>query len=109
LDHLAIVGRLELEAAFGPGEEPIDRLLRPHREVLVERGVVDLALAEVDLADAVVRADGEDAALLRRREELEQIGERDLLDRAGHRAAGGARLAARRGGLETGAGLGLAR
>src|SRR5690606_1786925 len=51
------------------------------------RRVVDEALPHVDLADVVaLRADDEDAALLRRREELEQVGQRYLFDAAAHRA-----------------------
>jgi hypothetical protein len=34
-----------------PGQHPVDRLLRHQREVVVDRGEVDLALAQVDLAD----------------------------------------------------------
>ena len=56
---------------------------------LIEREVDD-ALAQVDLADVVVGADDEHAALLRRAEELEQVGQRDLLDRSRSSCASGA-------------------
>src|SRR5690606_31394499 len=95
------------ERARLPGEHAVDRLLRANREVLVDRREVDLSLAQEDLADADAVVDREHPRLAARRQELEQIGQRNLLDHARHRTAL-RRLALLRTGLETAARLGLA-
>ena len=53
---------------------------------IVDRRVVDDALPQEDPADVVFGADDEHAALLRGGEELEKVGQRDLVDGAAHRA-----------------------
>ncbi len=97
----ALVERGEVEGAVAPREDAEDALEGRHLVEVVDRGEDDDALAQVDLAHVVVGADDERAALLRRAEELEQVGQGDLVDGAGHgaRLRGAARRSAsRRGG-----------
>ena len=89
-----LVGRLELERALRPAEHPERSPCAGRPSAVVDGGEVDLPLAQEDAADVRLRV-GRDqhARLAAGRQELQQIGQRDLLDVARHR------LGRRRGAL----------